>query len=278
MARGPTDGGTIAHVTDEGAIEEGAMDDAALFALGTMTHGSPAMFDRRRRILREARRMIGEVRIDDFNIRELCHRASVSSRTVYNAFGSKETVIALAITDYFEAFRRSMTFVAAADRFEGAFERTMAATLRNLQIPNYLHAVTALYFSPTIDLEIREALLDIARRSWLPWLATLRGKRQLERGIDPEALSAELSDMQFAKVHQWGLGVLDDDAMVGATARGVLTQIAGATRGEARGAVRAMLDELNKETPVWRGFIAGIRQRIDQHWAGPAAGPERAAP
>ncbi|MBY8824352.1 TetR/AcrR family transcriptional regulator [Sphingomonas colocasiae] len=245
------------------------MDDDALFALGTMTNSSPAMFERRRRILREARRMIGEGRMDDFNIRELCRRAEVSSRTVYNAFGGKEAVIALAIRDYFEAFHQSMTFVSDEDSFDGALERVMAATLRNLQIPNYLRAVTALYFSPTLDPQIRRVLLDIGRRQWFAWLRQVRSRRQLERGIDPEQMAVDLSDLQFAKVHQWGLGALAEDQLVDVTACSVLTHVAGATRGEARASVRAKLQAMNRGTPAWRDFITGIRLRIDQHWIQP---------
>lgn len=251
------------------------MDDDALFALGTMTHSSPAMFERRRRILREARRMIGGGRMDDFNIRELCRRAGVSSRTVYNAFGGKEAVIALAIKDYFEAFHHSMLFVSDEDCLEGALERVMAATLRNLQIPNYLRAVTTLYFSPTLDLRIRHVLLDIGRRQWLAWLRHLRSRRQLERGIEPEQMAVDLSDLQFAKVHQWGLGALADDRLVDVTARSVLTYVAGATRGEARAAVRSKLDALARGTPEWTDFVAGVHLRIDEHWIQPS-GAQRA--
>lgn len=249
------------------------MDDTALFALGTMTNSSPAMFERRRRILREARRMIGEGQMDDFNIRELCRRAEVSSRTIYNAFGGKEAVIALAIKDYFEAFHHSMPFAESEATFAGAMERAMAATLRNLQIPNYLHAVTALYFSPTLDPQTREVLIGIGRRPWLAWLWQIRSRRQLERGIDAESIASDLSDLQFAKVHQWGIGVLSDADMVKATAVSVLTHLAGATRGEARAAIREQLDWVARDSAEWCAFVAAIRARIDEHWVNPGGKP-----
>lgn len=244
-----------------------AMDDHALFALGTMTNSSPAMFERRRRILREARRMIGRGRIDDFNIRELCRRADVSSRTIYNAFGGKETVIALAINDYFESFHDAMMFAAPADTFEGALERQVATTLRNLQIPTYLHAVTALYFSPTLDLQISKVLRAIGQRPWLPWLQSLRCKRQIERGVDSVDAATDLSDIQFAKVHQWGVGEIADDHLLGATMRSVLTYASGAVRGEARARVRKAAEAMDRDSPEWREMVEDIRQRIDRQFA-----------
>ena len=69
------------------------MNDEELYSLGGMTNSSPAMFDRRRRILCAVRDLIRERGLDGFNIRELCRRAEVAQRTVYNAFGSKENTI-----------------------------------------------------------------------------------------------------------------------------------------------------------------------------------------
>lgn len=238
------------------------MDDVAIFALGSMTNSSPAMFERRRRILREARLMIGEARIEDFNIRELCRRAEVSSRTIYNAFGGKEAVISLAISDYFEAFHRVVTFDHPADTFDGAIERFMAQTLRNLQIPNYLHAVTTLYFSPTLDPAIRGVLLGSGVRSWQAWLSELLVRRQIEKGVDVDGLLADLSDMQFAKVHHWGFGAIADERLLETTAMSVLTHLAGATRGPARDAVRQTITDLRVRNPAWLDRVAQTEARL----------------
>ncbi|MBZ9646872.1 TetR/AcrR family transcriptional regulator [Sphingobium sp. 3R8] len=227
------------------------MDDSELFALGTMTNSSPAMFDRRRRILSETRHMIEEGGLEGFSIRDLCRRADVSSRTIYNAFGSKEAVVALAIKAYFDAFYRRMGFDLDSVTFEGALQRQLTTTLRNLELPNYLHAVAALYFSPTLDAGIRTVLLDMGTRSWLPWLANIRFARQVERWVEIERLAADLSDIQFAKVHQWGLGALSDDAFVEETVRSVLSHLAGSLRGEARASVRNTLIDLGQRNGSW---------------------------
>lgn len=245
----------------EGAAEV-AMDDVAIFALGSMINSSPAMFERRRRVLREARHMIGELRIDDFNMRELCRRADVSSRTIYNAFGSKEAVIALAINDYFEAFHRMMTFDRPRETFDGSIERFVATTLRNLQIPNYLHAVAALYFSPTLDPDIRAVLLGGGVRAWQPWLNELRIRRQIEKGVNLDALLIDLSDMQFAKVHQWGIGVIADEQLLDMTAMSVLTHLAGATRGPARDAVRQIITDVRDGRPAWLDRVAQTSTKL----------------
>lgn len=224
------------------------------------------MIERRRRILREARRMIGQGRFDELTIRELCRRAEVSSRTIYLAFGGKEAMVALAIRDYFEAFHRIMKFEAPEGSFEGAFERAIAATLRNVQQPNYIQAVAAIYFSPTIDPQIRGALLDIAQRPWISWLGGLRQSRQLEIGVDPDTVAVSLSDIQYAKVHQWAVDALDRSSFVKTTAQSMLLQLAGATRGGSRTKVRKWLSSLASEDEDWRNFIDAINTRLQAQW------------
>jgi AcrR family transcriptional regulator len=248
-----------------GALDgDHALDDIELFALGTMTNSSPAMFERRRRILREARRMITTGPLEEFNIRELCRRADVSTRTIYNAFGGKEVVIALAIKAYFEAFHVSMRFEAPPTSFEGALHRQIATTMRNLDIPNYLHAVAALYFSPTAEPPVRQALLGIGQRCWLPWLQQLRIRRQLERVADVDRVATDVSDLLFAKVYHWGVGAFPDEELLGTTLSSALSYLAGVTRGEARQQVAETLKAMAEDGPDWRKKINEIRKWLDQ--------------
>jgi AcrR family transcriptional regulator len=240
------------------------MDDVELFALGTMTNSSQTMFDRRRRILHEARRMIGECGIGEFNIRELSRRAEVSSRTIYNAFGGKENVIALAIRAYFDSFHALMTFRSDASLYSGAIERLLATTLRNLQIPNYIHAVASLYFSPTLDNRIRKVLLEIGAKPWLIWLRTIQLTRQLEQWVQIDRLVVDLSDLQYAKVHEWGLGALSGDAFLRSTVDAVSSHLLGTTRGEARMMVRRTLLEMHADTTGWRDATQGIQCRLEE--------------
>ena len=114
------------------------MSKLELLALSNMVNSSEAMFDRRRRILREARKMISSGGLDEFNMRDLGKRADVSTRTIYNAFGSKETVIALSIHAYFEKFMAHIRFRADPCSFEGALARQVTSTLLEVDIPHYM--------------------------------------------------------------------------------------------------------------------------------------------
>src|SRR3954453_14424586 len=65
----------------------------------TPIYDSVLMHERRQRILAETRRVIEEHGIENLSMRELCKRANVAQRTLYNAFGSKDLIVGLAIRD-----------------------------------------------------------------------------------------------------------------------------------------------------------------------------------
>jgi AcrR family transcriptional regulator len=238
------------------------MDDLELFALGGMTNRSDAMFERRRRILSEARKMIGDGGLEGFNIRELGRRADVAQRTIYNAFGSKENVMALAIRQHFESLERHLSFNSAPGTFLQALEHQVTALQRDHDIPNYVRAVAALYFSPTIHPNIRQVLVEIGGRSYLRWLRAMELKRLVEKGVDVERVAVDISNLQYAKVHEWGIGALGNEAFFDHALTGVLLLLAGATRGAAHAEVRAALIDFHSHGALSRRLVAEARARI----------------
>lgn len=228
------------------------MKDSELYAVAGMSSSSPAMFERRRRILTEASKLIGRGHADGFSVRELCERAGVAPNTLYNAFGSKENVIALAISQYFEDFHRNVTFRHDPHSFEGVLEREFATIVRNLSIPAYVRAVAALYFSPSSPSSLRAALVSIAGRPYLPWLGELRASRQLERNVDLDRVAINLAALSYAHVQEWQVEGLDEAAYVATRMDAVLCYLGGIARGEARKAVRALHIDLH-----------GPRTRVD---------------
>lgn len=238
------------------------MNKLELLALSNMVNSSEAMFDRRRRILREARKMISKEGIDAFNMRDLGKRANVSTRTIYNAFGSKETVIALSIHAYFEKFMAHIRFDGDALSFDGALARQVTSTLRDVDIPHYMKAVTFLYFSPTVHPDIRTVLLDLATRPWTAWLGGLQAMHQLERHVDMDDLLVDLSNLQYSRLQEWCTGALDDDSFVRKTLSGVLLLLAGATCGKAHTHVREAFTRIQSDPAYRTGLLAEARQRI----------------
>lgn len=237
------------------------MKDVELYALGGMSSSSPAMFERRRRILNEARRLIGRGHPDGFSVRDLCERAGVSPNTLYNAFGSKENVITLAITQYFEEFHAATKFEHPVESFEGVIEREVATTLRNLEIPHFVNAITTLYFS-TSEPPLRAALTAIGERPYRRWLETMQMQKQLERGVSVDRASKNLSHLLYALVREWRSGGLADDEFVTVRLDAVLSYLSGITKARARKDVRCLLADLFGSRSVVDAMIERARRQI----------------
>lgn len=246
------------------------MDDIELYAVGRMSSSSAAMFARRRRILAEARRLIARGDPNGFSVRELCEKAEVAPNTLYNAFGNKENVAALAVHEYFEKFHANMDFNSPLGTFEGAMEREMALTLRNLAIPHYVRAVAGLYFSNSVNLPLRKVLIDIASYPYFPWLQRVQIQRGLERGVQIDRVLVGLSAIAWSQVHEWRLGELTDETFLTARFDGTLCYLAGVTRGEARKQVRAMFADLHGPRRLLTELRQDTQARIESQSRRPA--------
>jgi AcrR family transcriptional regulator len=243
-------------------MTQAALSNIERLTIGKMVNSSGAMFDRRRRILREARRMISLGGLDAFNMRDLGTRADVSTRTIYNAFGSKEMVVALAIHAYFETFVSHIRYTGDPEGFEGALARQVTSTLRDVDIPHYMKALVALYYSPTLHPDIRTVLLDMASRSWVPWLRRLQAQQQIRSGVELDDLIVDLSNLQYGKVHEWCLGELNNVEFVQKSLSGVLLLLMGAASGKARRDASHAFDHVQSDTAFRRQLLKQARERI----------------
>lgn len=253
--------------------------DMELLALQKMINSSEAMFDRRRRILREARRMISESGLEMLNMRDLGRRSDVSTKTIYNAFGSKEMVIALAIYTYFEKFVTHTQFDEDAHTFTGALARQTTSTLRDIDIPNYMRAVIALYFSPTVHPTIHAVLIDLATRSWLGWLKGVEDRRELHPGVVVRELLVDLSNVQYGRIHEWSTGGIDDEVFMRRSLSSVLLLLMGATVGDAHDEIRQAFTAVQSDAQYRQNIFAEARDRIDAALSGlDSSRPKRQRP
>jgi TetR/AcrR family transcriptional regulator, cholesterol catabolism regulator len=207
-------------------------------------YASPSIIARRRRILSETRKMIGEVGIANLSMDDVARRANVAKRTLYNAFQSKEHLVASAISKYFEDYASKIDYSTQGATLEWMIERLVIVARRNLSIRNYTRALMNIYFSSNVDPEIRQAIHDIASQSHEPWIVELDRKRQLQPWIDAEDLIAMLVRQRYATAHAWAEGLLPDDQLVTELLRGFFTLMAGATTGAARREIVEVLQDL----------------------------------
>lgn len=213
----------------------------------TLTYSSPAIRDRRRRILDETRNLIAEQGIGDFSMHELCKRAGVAKRTLYNAFQTRERLIAVAIHEYFTDYLARINYHREVGTLQRNVERIVAVTRRNRKIRNYIRAILAIYFSPEVNPDIWETMHRMGTEPNLEWIRRLHARRQLQSWIDPEKLADDLVRYEYATMNDWARGQLGDDEIVPRLLLSYLTFMAGATRGAARTEILAMIDRVERD-------------------------------
>lgn len=208
-----------------------------------LLYSSTAITARRKRILKEARRLLSEKGFDGFTVRELCKRADVAQRTLYNAFHNKDRIVALAIREAYDDFQRRMVYSTFPDTLDGVLQRLIAVNTRNFGARNYTRAITALYFSPNTSSDIIRSLQDMAFNLHA-WLDRVEKTKQLEPWIRRSELELTFMNAEYATINDWVRGQISDEDYL----RRLVETVLIITIGAARGSTRAQAIRILKKT------------------------------
>ncbi len=207
-------------------------------------YSSPSIMARRHRILNETRKMIGEVGIANLSMDDVAKRADVAKRTLYNAFQSKEHLIASAISKYFEDYASKFDYSIEEATLERMVETLAAVAKRNMAINNYSRALMNVYFSSDVDPEIRQAIHEIASKTHEPWVRNLARNRQLHPWVDADKLIDDLVRLRYATAHAWAEGLIPLGRLPHEALRCFLTHMAGVTTSPVRKQIVDILADL----------------------------------
>lgn len=208
--------------------------------------------------------MIAKGGITTLSMDEVSRRAGVAKRTLYNAFQSKERLIAAAIQQYFDDYASRITYSTEEATLERMLERLVVVARRNLAIRNYTRALMDVYFSHEVDPDIRGAIHRIAAEAQDPLLHALARKRQLQSWVDVDMLSNNIVRLRYAIAHAWAEGLISDEDFLRELARGFFTYLAGACRSATRKQIDALIQELPDHpifTAVESGTVAESAER-----------------
>lgn len=209
-----------------------------------LVYSSPSIHERRRRILREARRLLAESGLEKFSIRTLCKRADVAQRTLYNAFHNRDRIMALAIQEAYEDVNRYMRYRTSAETMEGIIDRLISVNTRNLRARNYTQAVAAIFFAPASSQDIWVAMRQMVDTNLRQWLDRLVRDDLLEDWVNVDEFAHEIANLEYATINDWAQGRIPDDQYVRRLITGVLTHVVGAIRGEDRETAMRMLRQI----------------------------------
>lgn len=207
-------------------------------------YSSPTMLERRKRILTVARELVSEQGIDGFSVDLLCRRADIARQTLYNAFKSKEGVIAAAILDYFEEYEAQIPYRSPMGTLDRLIERIVAVGNRNLAIRNYIDAITEFYFSSTAGVDLRAMMRGIFSAIQQPYVKNLAESGSLHPWVTEDRLMEAMDDQRMIVAGKWARGRIGNEDFVDLLVIAVLTCLAGSTRGEGNADILATMEKI----------------------------------
>ncbi|MEM1052921.1 MAG: TetR/AcrR family transcriptional regulator [Pseudomonadota bacterium] len=222
-------------------------DVLSRYVLDSLSYASNTIVNRRRRLLRETRRMIARDGLENFSVRRLCDSANVAPRTLYNAFGFRERLIALAIREGYDIWAATTDYDTDSSTLVGLLDRTIALNQQNLIARNSAAAICAIYFQPGIDKNVWEMVQDMTLGVIKEWMTELSKRNEVKDGTNIDHFAAAMAHMQFATIHNWCCGRLSDEDYIPRFVESMLWLIIGASRGSTEAEAREFLTYIHSE-------------------------------
>ena len=220
----------------------------------SLKYKSDAILERRRRILRETRDLIAETGYHAFNVRDLCARAEIAQKTLYNAFGSKENVVASAIQQYVIEFYERTPRQFSPESLDGVLEGILKMFHDNMRVRPYTQAIVAIFNSIGPDNLIRSAIRNFCTYYHQPFLNEIERLNCLAVGTSAEQLNHILVTTAFATSADWCQGEIPDSEFLDRGCEMQLMVISGSTRGKINIQARRWLEDLREGRASWVSF------------------------
>jgi AcrR family transcriptional regulator len=216
--------------------------------------------ERRERILRAARQIVGERGYDGLTMRDLAAAARVSVPTLYNLFGSKDTILVAEL--------QSMAgTIAAAVPTAGLsfFQRALTAFNAGMRMieesQEFYRAVTQLIVTSRATDDMRKRIEDAFVAIMKSNLEGAKRAGQLAEWAEPELIALHIWGLQTAAFLAWGLGQFDFPTFRFAAYSGSCHLLVGAARGPFLVEVEAHLRELRER------YLANALNKEEPHAA-----------
>lgn len=209
------------------------------------------------RILTSARDLLGEIGMERMTMRDLAAVSGVSAATLYNRFGTKDSLVAHAVVDHYEqAIRKVVERGAKIDRPIDQIIYVIRVIIRDcLRRPGFANALMSAYFKiGNEQREMPDRLYAALMQSWLSPLQVLADDRALQEWISLQVLAEELSDRMFGIVMKWSQGMVSDAALTDRALVTILLPLVASAKGAAAKRLNAELvaaaERLRDPAPV----------------------------
>lgn len=198
--------------------------------------------ERRERVLAEAWQLIAEREGDSFSIAELSERSGVSARTIYNAFGDRDGVVAKAVAAHYRTlFPEPVNEEIEPRRLEDALKMIDEVVNEIAKVPGWSRTGAMMYFSPRTSTAITESLRAMPLAILNAWLASDEADPDRLALLLREDLERSYANGQWGLTSDWAAGRIDEAHLARAMklALVVVVLASGTTGAQAKAATIA---------------------------------------
>lgn len=220
------------------------------------TYSSERIIARRSRILRETRLMLVEGGYDEVTIRELARRADVAQRTLYNAFGSRENIVAAAIIQYYEELDSLNRIKSDPISLLGELKHFIATTMSSQKVRAYARATMSLYNSFDVNPAVRAAVRTVNVHSMSPFSDYLESASLFRPHVSGTIFVDTMTILLQAVLSAWCLEEISDDTMLERMAETFLVTVLGYTTPPISNEAETWLAHVRAKSPEWLRLCA----------------------
>lgn len=190
---------------------------------------SDSSIERLDRVIAAATRILSQSGMEGLTIRSLARESQVTTRTLYQRFGSKDNIIALVIID---AYERS---VDPYQKLSRADDQPLDALLRLLDLlvqlmranANFARALMAVYFKHETPRLLPSRLFEILLQRFRPIIANMESTQRLQHWITSERAACEITHLTLSACFQWTQGAIEEAHLYDASSFRILTFLRG---------------------------------------------------
>ena len=171
-------------------------------------YSSPRQEERQRRILEATRREIAALGYDAITMQGLAAASEVSTKTLYNLYGSKDELLLTAVEDLLQQIQQHPDLTGAAPGLSSLLAFFDVTNNQIVATPHYAEVMAKTLFQAERDHRLTRILLGDTRNFATQALAISIERGEVHPDIDSIAIGKILMANEWGAILMWSKGLL----------------------------------------------------------------------
>lgn len=198
--------------------------------------------ERQRRILGEARLQIAALGYNAITMAGLAKAAEVSTKTLYNLYGSKDELLLAAVENLLQDIRQQPSIVGARQGVEALIAVCEASALLIVDSPNYAEAMARAFFQVDKNSRLSQLLAGDTRNQAQEAFLYSQQHAELVSNVDVCVLAEMFTAQQWGLVLSWSKGLIEASRFTQVALSSQLSTIVPVSKGRLKRWLQAKAD------------------------------------